>query len=271
MEQNNAEKSWRREVLDFAARQYGTQPEHLWASLPGYVVLRHLDNKKWYGLIMNLPRKRLGLEGDGEVDVLDLKCDPIMLGSLLSEPGILPGYHMHKGNWITVLLDGTVALKEVFSLLDLSFSLTSRRHSSKPSPAMVNREWILPANPRYFDLEQAFQESDVILWKQSSRVLPGDLIYIYMTAPVSAILYQCRAVEVDIPYRYQDQHLSISRAMKIKLLHRFSPEKLSRSILKEYGVTAVRGPRSVPNRLHWKMESILEQEKEDDQTNPQSF
>ena len=252
--------SYRKEVLAFAAQRYGTQPEFLWASNPQYAVLRHSHNPKWYGLIMNVSGERLGLEESGQVDILDLKCDPIMIGSLLSQPGILPGYHMHKGNWISVLLDGTVELEQIFFLLDLSFSLTSRRGSQRPSNAMVDRDWLIPANPHYFDLEKAFAQSDVITWKQSSRVLVGDLIYIYMAAPVSAVLYQCRAVEVDIPYQYQDQNVRMNRVMKIKLLHRFSPDQLSREVLREYGVTAVRGPRSVPNRLHWKIHSLLNME-----------
>ena len=101
-------------MLAFAAQRYGTQPEFLWASNPQYAVLRHSHNRKWYGLIMNVPGERLGLEETGQVDILDLKCDPIMTGSLLSQPGILPGYHMHKGNWISVLLDGTVELEQIF-------------------------------------------------------------------------------------------------------------------------------------------------------------
>ena len=54
---------------------------------------------------MNVPEHRLGLPGDGSVNVLDVKCDPRMIGSLLSEKGFLPAYHMNKSTWISVLLD----------------------------------------------------------------------------------------------------------------------------------------------------------------------
>ena len=54
---------------------------------------------------MNVPEHRLGLPGDGSVNVLDVKCDPRMIGSLLSEKGFLPAYHMSKSTWISVLLD----------------------------------------------------------------------------------------------------------------------------------------------------------------------
>ena len=40
------------------------------------------------------------------------------------------------------------------------------------------RNWLVPANPKYFDLEQAFQESETLLWKQSSRVQVGDTFFL---------------------------------------------------------------------------------------------
>lgn len=62
---------------------------------PKYVVLRHSNDKKWYAVIMNVLRNKLGLEGEEGVDILDVKADPIMAGSFLLEKGILPGYHMN--------------------------------------------------------------------------------------------------------------------------------------------------------------------------------
>ena len=60
-----AASSLREEVLAFAAREYHTKPEYPWAKSPGYAVLRHTDNRKWYGVIMEVPRKRLGIDGCG--------------------------------------------------------------------------------------------------------------------------------------------------------------------------------------------------------------
>lgn len=114
-------------MLKYAAARYGGAAEYLWTTAPGYAVLRHEDNKKWYALIMDVQREKLGLSGGGCVDVLEIKCDPIMSGSLRLEKGVLPAYHMHKGNWITVLLDGSVEKDMVFTLLDMSFHITASR------------------------------------------------------------------------------------------------------------------------------------------------
>lgn len=72
---------------------YGTEPEYLWAQYPTYSVFRHPLSRKWYAIIMDIPKSRLGLEGGEPVAVLDLKCSPLMVGSLLSEPGFFPAYH----------------------------------------------------------------------------------------------------------------------------------------------------------------------------------
>ena len=50
-----------------------------------------------------------------------------MNGALRTQNGFLPAYHMHKGHWISILLDGTVEKDRIFPLLDMSFALTDLR------------------------------------------------------------------------------------------------------------------------------------------------
>lgn len=253
---SRAPESLREDVLKFALEQYGTEPDYPWMSLPRYAVLRHLDNQKWYGVVMDVPRRKLGLSGQETVDILNVKCDPVLGGCLRREKGFLPAYHMHRGNWLTVLLDGSVDRKKIMSLLEMSFDLTASRRTKKRTGLTAAREWIVPANPKYYDIEKAFAEHETILWKQSSGVAAGDTVYVYVAAPVSAILYKCTAVEVDIPHRYADQNISMSRGMKIKLLHEFDREQLCLEKLKEHGVRAVRGPRGVPGSLSRELDRL---------------
>ncbi len=37
-----------------------------------YAVLRHSDNNKWYAVIMNVSKEKLGLAGTEEVDIMDM-------------------------------------------------------------------------------------------------------------------------------------------------------------------------------------------------------
>ena len=86
-----------REIIsEYAERQYGTTPDYPWASLPLYFVLRRADNKKWYGVVMNVAKNRLGLSGSEPVDILVAKCNPFMQETLLRQDGFLPAYHMNR-------------------------------------------------------------------------------------------------------------------------------------------------------------------------------
>lgn len=107
----------RKTIIDYAGKTYKSTPEYLWAKYPDYAVLRHHDNNKWYAVIMNVSKDKLGLDGTAEVDIMDIKCEPDLIGSLRMTRGIFPGYHMNKGHWISVLLDGSVDESMVYSLL----------------------------------------------------------------------------------------------------------------------------------------------------------
>lgn len=112
----------REEIFEYVKKQYGTIPEYLWSSSPDSAVLRH-HNGKWYAVIMNVERSKLGLDGDGTVEIIDVKCDPEMTGMIIQTYGFLPGYHMNKQHWITILLDGTVGESKILDFLDMSYDL----------------------------------------------------------------------------------------------------------------------------------------------------
>lgn len=111
----------RERIMEYVQNRFGADPEHLWAKYPNYVVFRQPASRKWFAAIMDIPRNRLGLDGDGPVDVMDVKCGSVMVGSLLAQDGFLPAYHMSKGTWISVLLDDTVPDEQIFPLLELSY------------------------------------------------------------------------------------------------------------------------------------------------------
>ena len=98
-------KTLREDVLRYAKGKYKTEPEPLWRRFPHYAVLRHEDNRKWYGLIMEVPRENLGLHGEGRVDILNVKlADTAYADMLIHQNGYFKGYHISRGNWVSVLL-----------------------------------------------------------------------------------------------------------------------------------------------------------------------
>ena len=93
-------------------------------------VLRHKVSRKWFGILLKAPKNRMGLKGEGEVEILNLKCDPVLAKGLFETYyGITPAYHMNKYHWISVILDSDVPFDEVKGLINLSFSLTESRKS----------------------------------------------------------------------------------------------------------------------------------------------
>lgn len=114
----------RNRIFSYVAEQYGTEPEYLWAKTPDAAVIRHKGNRKWYGIIMNVPRRTLGLDGDGSIDILNVKCTPAVREIILAERRALPAYHMNKQHWISLPLDGSLEFETIFSLIDESYELT---------------------------------------------------------------------------------------------------------------------------------------------------
>ena len=160
---------------------------------------------------------------------------------------------MNKQHWISVLLDGTVPEAQVKELLDISFQATSPRKRKKKERG--SESWVVPANPKYYDVESAFRKDTIIDWKQGAGIQVGDTVYLYVGAPVSAILYQCKVLQTDIPYDYSDKNLTIKALMKIQLLKCYDRKTFTFSVLgKDYGVFAIRGPRRVPNALRCALE-----------------
>ncbi len=124
-------ESLRKQVLDFISKKYKIHGDKPWQKYPELVVVRHADNKKWFGLIMPVPREKLKLSGTGNVDIINLKTDSMIIGGFKQQPGILPAWHMNKSAWCSVLLDGTVPLLDIQFLISVSFDLTKNKQKVK--------------------------------------------------------------------------------------------------------------------------------------------
>lgn len=250
-------KTIKQQILTYAQKTYKSVPDAPFRTAPTYFVLRHADTRKWYALFMDVPQEKLGLSGGGYVDILNIKCDPVMSGFLRMSKGFLPAYHMHRDSWITILLDGTVPAKDIFPLLDMSYELTGKK-SKRSGTIFRNTNWIIPANLKYYDIENSINENakHTFLWKQSNHIAVGDTVYLYIAAPVSAIRYQCKAIEVDIPYEYADENVRMNHVMRLQLLRTYDEKPIGRELLKAHGVNAVRGPRSMPDSLIHEIEMM---------------
>ena len=114
----------REELEAYIRNHYATLPDYPWADTPRAAVFRHAGNRKWFALVMEVPRDKLGLAGTEKLDIVNFKCDPILIASLRGETGIFPAYHMNKASWMTASLDGSVPAETIELLLDVSYELT---------------------------------------------------------------------------------------------------------------------------------------------------
>ena len=94
-------------------------------------MLRRKDNDKWYGVVLEVSGEKLGFTGDDIVDVLNVKSDPMLIGSLRGQDGYFPAYHMNKEKWISVLLGKAELDDSIKDLLALGYALTAPKKRGK--------------------------------------------------------------------------------------------------------------------------------------------
>jgi len=119
-------------ALAYIKQSYGAEPEYLWAANLNNAAIRNKTTGKWFAaLIGRLKKFRLGVSSEDEVDVLNLKCDPIFASTIVDNKRIFRGYHMNKEHWISVVLDGSVPFDELRFLIDMSYAIVDKK-SKKP-------------------------------------------------------------------------------------------------------------------------------------------
>ncbi len=118
------------ELIAYVAEHFSVDAEYPWND--ENFVFRHQGNRKWFAVAMSgIPYRRLGIDRDGTVDIADVKCGPLLMDAYRRQSGILPGYHMNKDHWLTILLDGTADDALVRELFEISFGLTDRPPSRR--------------------------------------------------------------------------------------------------------------------------------------------
>ncbi len=114
------------QLIDYVTKTYGDSLEFLWKSTPTNAIWRRKDSQKWYGALLTVSGRKVGLETDAITEIINLHTLPEHMAALLQQNGIFPGWHMNKKSWISIPLDGTVENKTLFSLVDESYRLAQK-------------------------------------------------------------------------------------------------------------------------------------------------
>ena len=120
------------------------------------------------------------------------------------------------------------------------------------------KAWLVPSNYHYYNVIEAFHENEVILWKQGNdNIRVGDLVYLYVGVPFSAILFKTEVTEVDIPYTGEpNEHVVLKKLMRIKRLAEYPKDRMPLSRMKNFDVVTVRATRSMPLKLMADLDGI---------------
>ena len=117
-------------------------------------------------------------------------------------------------------------------------------------------ERIIPCNLKYYDVKGAFSKFKAIDWKKSAKnICVGDIVYIYVGKPISAIKYKCRVNKTNLSkVEIDDSEFVINgenyenygNHMELELIREYAGTELTRDMLVENGLKGnIQGPRRV--------------------------
>lgn len=115
--------NYTKEIVAYIKNKYRDELEFLWKKSPKNAVVRRKSSKKWYALILTLSKRKLNLNSDEAVEIINLHNNPEEIEKLIDYKKYFLAYHMNKKHWCTICLDGTVELKEIYKLIDVSYEL----------------------------------------------------------------------------------------------------------------------------------------------------
>ena len=115
--------NYTKEIVAYIKNKYRDELEFLWEKSPKNAVVRRKSSKKWYAVILTVSKRKLNLDTDEIIEVINLHNRVEEIEKLIDNKKYFPAYHMNKKHWCTICLDGTVELKEIYKLIDISYEL----------------------------------------------------------------------------------------------------------------------------------------------------
>lgn len=112
-----------KEVIAYVSETYGDELEFLWKKFTDNAIWRRKDTQKWYGAILTVSRRKLGLSSDEVSEIIDLRIEPEQMDSTIDNKRYFSGWHMNKRNWYTMILDGSIPTEEICRRIDKSYKL----------------------------------------------------------------------------------------------------------------------------------------------------
>ncbi|WP_338997223.1 MmcQ/YjbR family DNA-binding protein [Fusobacterium animalis] len=115
--------NYTKEIINYIKNKYGDELEFLWEKSPKNAVVRRKSSNKWYVVLLTISKRKISLNSDEIIEIINLHNNPEEIKKLIDYKKYFPAYHMSKKHWCTICLDGTVELKEIYRMIDISYEL----------------------------------------------------------------------------------------------------------------------------------------------------
>ena len=115
------------DYIAWIKNQFGAEPDYPWPDDAPYSFVFRCPNEKWFALVMRIKYRQLGLNGDEEVWVVNIKAEQDTIPTLIDRKSIFPAWHMNKKHWITVLLTAATDFEKLCELTQKSYELVERK------------------------------------------------------------------------------------------------------------------------------------------------
>lgn len=114
-----------KEIIKYIKDKYNNDLEFLWERLKSKnAIWRNKVNNKWYAALLIVSERKLGIDSDEEVEIIDLLYQKDKIRDIVDNNKVYPGYHMNKDSWITIKLDNTVDIETIYTLIDNSYNIS---------------------------------------------------------------------------------------------------------------------------------------------------
>jgi len=105
--------------------KFGAEPDYPWPDDAPYSFVFRCPSQKWFALVMRIKYRQLGLTGDEEVWVVNMKAEQEAIPNLVDRKSIFPAWHMNKKHWITILLTAVTDFNKLCELTEKSYELVN--------------------------------------------------------------------------------------------------------------------------------------------------
>ena len=115
--------NYTKEIIAYVKNKYGDELEFLWEKSPKNAIIRKKSTNKWYVVLLTISKRKISLNSDEIIEIINLHNNPEEIKKLIDYKKYFPAYHMNKKYWCSICLDGTVELKEIYRMIDISYEL----------------------------------------------------------------------------------------------------------------------------------------------------